>query len=183
MTEEELVHASTFRDRVSTVSEKGKRNWIYALQPKGKWYNYRKCIAFFYLLLFFGLPFVKVNGLPFMMVNLIKGKFILFSKIFWPQDFFIFAIGMITFIIFIIIFTIAFGRLFCGWVCPQTIFMEFVFRPIEWLIEGSPSQQKKLKEGEDTFQKISKKILKHTIFLAISFIIAHTFLRLLKSPW
>lgn len=176
MTEEELLHATTYRDRVSTVTDKGKRNWIYALKPKGKWYTYRKIIAYFYLAIFFIMPFIKVNGLPFMMINLPKGKFILFSKIFWPQDFFIFAIGMITFIFFIVLFTIAFGRLFCGWVCPQTIFMEFVFRPIEWLIEGSPSQQKKLNESGDTMQKTGKKILKHVIFFLVSFIIAHTFL-------
>ncbi len=176
MTEEELLHATTYRDRVSTVTDKGKRNWIYALKPKGKWYTYRKIIAYFYLAIFFIMPFIKVNGLPFMMVNLPKGKFILFSKIFWPQDFFIFAIGMITFIIFIVLFTVAFGRLFCGWVCPQTIFMEFVFRPIEWLIEGSPSQQKKLNASGDTMQKTGKKILKHVIFFLVSFIIAHTFL-------
>lgn len=176
MTEEELLKAKTYRDRVSTVTEKGERNWVYATKPKGKWYNYRKIIAIFYLAVFFIMPFVKVNDLPFMMVNVLKGKFILFSKIFWPQDFFIFAIGMISFIIFIIIFTIAFGRLFCGWVCPQTIFMEFVFRPIEWLIEGSPSQQKKLNESDDSTSKYLKKALKHFLFFAISFVIAHTFL-------
>ncbi len=114
--------------------------------------------------------------MPFMMINLLEGEFILFSKIFWPQDFFIFAIAMITFIVFIVLFTVVFGRLFCGWVCPQTIFMEFVFRPIEWLIEGSPSHQKKLNEGGFTAEKVFKKTLKHLIFLAISFLIAHTFL-------
>ncbi|NUO02355.1 MAG: cytochrome c oxidase accessory protein CcoG, partial [Saprospiraceae bacterium] len=105
-----------------------------------------------------------------------EGKFILFSKIFWPQDFFIFAIGMITFIIFIALFTVIYGRLFCGWTCPQTVFMEFVFRPIEWLIEGSPSQQKKLNAGEWDTGKIIRKTLKHAIYLLISFVIAHTFL-------
>ncbi len=174
MTEEDLLHASTYRDRASTVTDKGKRNWVYALKPKGKWYNGRKVLAYIYLIVFFVLPFIKVNGLPFMMINIIKGKFILFSKIFWPQDFFIFAIGMITFIIFIVLFTVVFGRLFCGWVCPQTIFMEFVFRPIEWLIEGSPSKQKKANKNDTSV--ILKKVLKHAVFFIISFVIAHTFL-------
>lgn len=175
MREEDLLHSETFRDRVSTVTEKGGRTWIYALKPFGKWTNYRKIIAYSYLLVFFIMPFIKVNGLPFMLINLPKGKFILFSKIFWPQDFFIFAIAMITFIIFIVLFTVVFGRLFCGWVCPQTVFLEFVFRPIEWLIEGTPGQQKKMNEGEWTFQKIWKKGLKHFIYFSISFLIANTF--------
>jgi len=128
--EEDLLHAETFRDRVSTVNVSGKRNWVYALKPAGKWYNVRKYVAWFYLAIFFIMPFVKINGFPFLMINVVESKFILFSKIFWPQDFFIFAIGMVTFIVFIVLFTVVFGRLFCGWVCPQTIFMEFVFRSI-----------------------------------------------------
>ena len=176
MKEEDLLHAETFRDRVSSVSETGRRNWVYALKPSGKWTNYRKYLAGLYLAVFFVMPFIKVNGMPFMMINLPEGKFILFSKIFWPQDFFIFAIGMITFIIFIVLFTVIYGRLFCGWTCPQTVFMEFVFRPIEWLIEGSPAQQKKLNAGEWNSGKILKKTLKHGLYLLISFVIAHTFL-------
>jgi cytochrome c oxidase accessory protein FixG len=176
VTDEELLHAETFRDRVSNVTDKGKRNWIYALKPKGKWTNYRKYLAFFYLIIFFALPFIKVNDLPFMMINILEGKFILFSKIFWPQDFFIFAIAMITFIVFVVLFTVVFGRLFCGWVCPQTIFMEFIFRPIEWMIEGTPTQQRKLNDGSWTVEKVFKKSIKHFLFLVISFAIAHTFL-------
>lgn len=176
MKEEDLLHAETFRDRVSSVSETGRRKWVYALKPSGKWTNYRKYLAWLYLVVFFTMPFIKVNGMPFMMINLPEGKFILFSKIFWPQDFFIFAIGMITFIIFIVLFTVIYGRLFCGWTCPQTVFMEFVFRPIEWLIEGSPAQQKKLNAGEWNARKILKKTLKHGLYLLISFVIAHTFL-------
>lgn len=176
MREEDLLHADSYRDRVSTVTDTGKRKWIYALKPSGKWYNFRKYIAFFYLAIFFIIPFIKINGLPFMMINIPKGKFILFSKIFWPQDFFIFAIAMITFIVFIVLFTVVFGRLFCGWVCPQTVFMEFVFRPIEWLVEGSASQQRKLNDEPWTNHKIIKKSIKHFLFLVISFVISHTFL-------
>jgi cytochrome c oxidase accessory protein FixG len=83
---------------------------------------------------------------------------------------------MITAIIFITLFTIIFGRLFCGWVCPQTIFMEMVFRRIEYLIEGDYKQQKRLNKGKWDGKKIFKKTLKHGIFLGISFLIANTFL-------
>lgn len=109
---DELQHSESFRDRVSTVTEKGGRNWVYALQPKGRFYNYRNLLTIFYLALFFGIPFIKVNGMPFVQFNIPEGKFILFSKIFWPQDFYIFAIAMITFIIFIALFTVVYGRLF-----------------------------------------------------------------------
>lgn len=176
MTEEELLHAETFRDRVTTVTESGKRNWIYALKPSGRYYNYRNIVSYIYLIVFFALPFIKINDTPLFLVNIIDSKFVLFGKIFWPQDFFIFAVGMISFIVFIVLFTVIYGRLFCGWVCPQTVFMEFVFRRIEWLIEGSPGRQKALNDGPWNFQKIWKKTLKHSIFLLFSFLIAHTFL-------
>lgn len=173
---DELLHAESYRDRVSTVTEKGARNWVYALKPNGKFYNYRNLLTIFYLIVFFGLPFIKVNGMPFVLFNVLEGRFILFSKIFWPQDFYIFAIAMITFIIFIALFTVVYGRLFCGWVCPQTVFMEMIFRRIEWWIEGSPAEQKLMDKGPWNAKRVGKKALKHIIFLAISFLIANTFL-------
>ena len=173
---DDLQHYESYRDRVSTVDEKGGRNWVYALKPHGAFYNKRILLTILYLIVFFGLPFIKVNGMPFIQFNIPEGKFILFSKIFWPQDFYIFAIAMITFVIFIALFTVIYGRLFCGWVCPQTIFMEMIFRPIEWLIEGNPAEQKQLNNGKWSFKKFGKKSLKHLIFLFISFVIANTFL-------
>ncbi len=173
---EDLQHAESFRDRVSSVTEKGRRRWVYVLKPSGRFYKWRNYSAIFYLLVFFGLPFVKWDGEAFFMLNVIKGKFILFGKIFWPQDFFIFAVAMITFIIFIALFTVIYGRLFCGWACPQTIFMEMVFRRIEWWIEGSPNQQRNLHDKAWDVGKFVRKGFKHFLFLAISFIIANTFL-------
>ncbi len=166
----------SFRDRHSNTTKEGKRKWVYALKPKGKLYNYRKLLSWFYFALFFALPLIKVNGMPLVQFNFTEGKFILFTKIFWPNDFFFFAVAMIAMIVFIALFTIIYGRVFCGWICPQTVFLEFLFRPIEWAIEGNPAQQKKLDAAPWTGGKISKKVLKHFIYFVISFIIAHTFL-------
>lgn len=173
---EDLKHAENFRDRISTVTKSGSRNWIYALKPEGKFYKFRNYSSYLYLLIFFSLPLIKINGDPFFMLNFPEGKFIIYGKIFWPQDFFIFAVAMITFIIFIALFTVIYGRLFCGWACPQTIFMEMVFRKIEWWIEGSANQQRALNEKPWNLEKIAKKTIKHTFFLLISFLIANTFL-------
>jgi cytochrome c oxidase accessory protein FixG len=173
---DELQHAYDYRDRVASVTEEGERSWVYALKPEGKYYNARTVLTIVFLIFFFGIPFIKVNGMPLVLFNVLEGKFILFSKIFWPQDFFIFAIAMITFVIFIALFTVVYGRLFCGWVCPQTIFMEMIFRRIEWWIEGNPAKQKLLNKAPWNNSKIAKKSLKHLIFFAISFLIANTFL-------
>ncbi len=176
MNEEDLLHSETFRDRVSSVTAAGKRNWIYALKPAGRYYTHRNIVSSIYLILFFILPLIKINGSLLFLINIVDSKFILFGKIFWPQDFFIFAVGMIALIVFIVLFTVIYGRLFCGWVCPQTVFLEFVFRKIDWWIEGSPVRQRALEGGRWTWEKIWKKSLKHTLFLLFSFLIAHTFL-------
>lgn len=166
----------SFRDRLATVDDTGKRKWIFAQKPKGKFYRARTICSWFFFLLFISLPFVYVNGRPIFLFNFPSARFILFGKIFWPQDFFILGLGMVAFIIFIILFTAAFGRLFCGWVCPQTIFMEMFFRKIEFLIEGSAAEQKLLANEGWTLKKIGKKGAKHLVFFFLSFIIANIFL-------
>ncbi|HEX4876994.1 MAG TPA: cytochrome c oxidase accessory protein CcoG [Chitinophagaceae bacterium] len=174
--EKEMPNKEAFRDRIATVDEKGKRNWIFAQKPKGKFYNIRTWVSWGFFLLFFALPFIKVNGRPLFLFNIPDTKFIIFGKIFWPQDFFIFGLTMVTFIIFIVLFTAAFGRLFCGWVCPQTIFMEMLFRKIEYAIEGDAAKQRLLNNGPWTSEKIRKKVLKHLAFFLMAFIIANFFL-------
>ncbi len=165
-----------FRDRISTISEKGKRVWIFPKKPKGKLFNYRKITSYLFLTLLFGLPHIKYKGEPFILFNILERKFIIFGGIFWPQDFYLFAIASIVGLVFIILFTIIFGRIFCGWVCPQTIFMEMVFRRIEYLIEGDYNHQKKLNSQPWNKEKITKRLLKQSIFWLISFFIANTFL-------
>ena len=170
------LHDESFRDRMVTIDEEGNRKWIYATKPKGRFYNYRTYVSFLFFALLVSLPFIKVNGHPLILFNVLQAKFILFGKIFWPQDFFIFGLGMITFVVFIILFTAAFGRLFCGWVCPQTIFMEMLFRKVEYAIEGDAPSQKRLNDGPWTSEKILKKSIKTILFFALSFLIANLFL-------
>ena len=124
----------SFRDRIHTVTETGKRNWIYAWKPKGILYKWRSLLSLFYIAVFFSMPFISIQGNPMLQLNVVEGKFTIFGMIFWPQDFFIFGIGMVTFFVFIVLFTMIFGRVFCGWACPQTIFMEMLFRKNEcWI--------------------------------------------------
>jgi len=166
----------SFRDSIATIGKDGKRVWIYAQKPKGKLYNLRSYASFFYLIVFFSLPFIKVNGQPLFLFNILEGKFVLFSMVFWPQDFFLFGLGMIIFVLFVALFTVVFGRVFCGWACPQTVFMEMVFRKVEYWIEGDASHQKMLNNGPWTREKIIKKVSKNTAFFLISFVISNTFL-------
>jgi cytochrome c oxidase accessory protein FixG len=179
--EKEAILDQTFRDSVGTIDQKGKRKYIFPKKPKG-WFTDRRTFAsIVYLIVFFTLPWIKMNGEPFIMINVLKRKFIIFGQIFGPQDFFIFALAMITFIVFIILFTSIFGRIFCGWACPQTIFMEMVFRKIEYWIDGDSNKQQQLKAMPWNAFKIRKRSIKIIVFYLISFIIANYFMAYLIS--
>jgi polyferredoxin len=165
-----------YRDKIATVDEHGKRNWLYPKQPVGRFYDYRKYVSYGLLLFLFGMPFLKWNGEPLLLFNILERRFIIFGLHFAPQDFHLFVLGMLIFIIFIALFTVVFGRLFCGWVCPQTIFMEMVYRRIEYWIEGDASAQQRLNKSPWTSDKVIKKVSKQLIFFAIAVLIANTFL-------
>ena len=179
MTEEksELIETKdSFRDQLSTVNKEGKRNWIYPKKPSGRFYNARTIVSFILLVILVGMPFIKVNGHQFMLFDFLNRNFILFGIPFGPHDFHLFVIAMIAIIVFIILFTAVFGRVFCGWACPQTIFMEMVFRKIEYWLEGDWLQQKQLANAPWDSKKTLKKITKYVIFFAIAFFISNIFL-------
>lgn len=166
----------SYRDNIATIDKEGKRVWMYPKMPKGKFYEARKWTSLVYVIIFLTLPFIKHNGEPIFLLNIIERKFILFGLLFTPHDFHLFFLVMITFIVFIILFTVVFGRLFCGWACPQTVFMEMIFRRIEYWIEGDANAQKKLDAREWDAEKVRKRLLKHTIFYIIAVVVANYFL-------
>lgn len=157
------------------------RQWIYPKLIKGKLYRYRNIFSWFLLTVLFSGPFLRVNGEQLILLNVLERKFVFFGVIFWPQDFYLFVVATLIFLVFIVLFTAVFGRVWCGWACPQTIFMEMVFRKIEYVIEGDAQRQRKLDASPLTAEKFFKKGLKHIVFLAISFLIANTFLAYIIS--
>ncbi|CAH0995487.1 hypothetical protein EMA8858_01610 [Emticicia aquatica] len=162
-----------YRDTIATVDANGKRIWLHPKKPKGSFHNKRIIATFVFLVIFFSVPFIKISGQPLLMMNIFERKFVIFGQPFFPQDFVLFGIGMITFFVFIILFTVVYGRFWCGWACPQTVFLEMIFRKIEYWIEGDARQQQKLDSGPWTAEKIRKKTLKHIIYIIFSVIIAH----------
>ncbi|MFD0764356.1 cytochrome c oxidase accessory protein CcoG [Mucilaginibacter lutimaris] len=163
-------------DTVVSDARTEKRQWLYPSLRKGKLYKWRSAISYVYLLFFFAGPFLKIGGQPLLLLNFIERRFVILGQVFWPQDIFLFVIATLVFVVFVTLFTITFGRVFCGWICPQTIFMEMVFRKIEIWIEGDANKRRKLDAGGWTNEKILKKGAKHFIFILLSFLIANTFL-------
>ncbi|WP_299046393.1 cytochrome c oxidase accessory protein CcoG [uncultured Polaribacter sp.] len=165
-----------FRDSIATVDQEGKRSWVFPKKPSGKFYKYRTYVSYFLLLILLSSPFIKINGNQFLLFNVLERKFNIFGFPFWPQDFHLLVVSMIVGVVFIILFTVIFGRIFCGWICPQTIFLEMVFRKIEYWIDGDRGKQIRLSKQPWNAEKIRKRLLKWFIFFIISFIIANVFL-------
>lgn len=171
----------SFRDSIGTIDATGKRAWVFPKIPKGILYERRKWLSYFLLLFLISAPFIKVNHHQFMMFNVLERRFTIFGFPFWPQDFHLFVIIMIIGVVGLALFTVAFGRIFCGWFCPQTIFMEMVFRRIEFWIDGDRGAQIRLAKQEWNAEKIRKRLLKWFIFFLVSFGIANVFLAYLIS--
>jgi polyferredoxin len=167
--------SASFRDSLAIIDDAaGKRVWVYPRKPRGRLHRRRVAVAALLLTVLLGAPFGRVNGHPLFLFNVFERKFVFFGYPFFPQDIHLFGLAMITFFVFIILFTVVFGRVWCGWACPQTIFMEMIFRKIEYLIEGDANAQKALDKAPWTAGKIAKKGGKHLLFLLVSFAIAHT---------
>ncbi|MFZ4401290.1 MAG: cytochrome c oxidase accessory protein CcoG [Bacteroidales bacterium] len=169
-----------FRDRPINIDEAGNNRRILAKQPKGKWYTRRTYFAWFCILFLILAPIIKINGNPLMLLDIANRKFSLFGNLFFAQDTFILALIMLVTVVCIVLFTVIYGRLWCGWACPQTIFLEMIFRRIEYLFEGNPRNNSK-KEDDDPFH-IFRKIGKHISFILLSFIITNVFLMWFTGP-
>ncbi len=173
---EETAEWGDFRDHLSTADKKGHRRWIYPRKPCGRFYRARSYLSWLLLAILFGGPFVRIQGNPLLLFDIVDRRFSICGQIFWPQDGIVFAVGMLLFFTSILVFTSAFGRLWCGWTCPQTLLMEMVFRKIEFWIEGDGALQRRLAAAPWTAGKILRKTTKHALFLALSFLIGNTLL-------
>lgn len=165
-----------FRNNLATADKDGKRIFVYPRKPKGKLTNWRNRLSYLQLLFLFAAPFISFQGKPLILLNIFERKFIIFGLTFWPQDFIIFALAMLASFVAIALFTAVYGRVFCGWMCPQTIFLEMLYRKIEYFIDGDYRAQKKLVAMDWNAEKIRKRFIKHSLFILISFFIANVFL-------
>ncbi len=171
-----MEQQEAFRDTIGTMTEDGGRKWVFPKKPKGKYTDYRGYVSWFLLASLIISPFIKINGNQFLLFNVLERRFNIFGIPFWPQDFHLMVVSMIIGVVFIILFTVVYGRIFCGWICPQTIFMEMVFRKIEYWIDGDRGAQIRLKKQKWNANKIKKRLLKWFVFFVISFVISNVFL-------
>ncbi|MHC4391923.1 MAG: cytochrome c oxidase accessory protein CcoG [Planctomycetota bacterium] len=161
-------------DHMTTIGEGGRRLWLYPSAVKGAWFTRRQVVYAALVILFFALPWLKIGGQQAVLLNIPARKFAFFGFVVWPQDTILFWLVMFTFFIGIFFFTAVLGRIWCGWACPQTVFLEGIFRWIDRRVEGSAAQRRRLDRAPWTAGKVARKVVKHVLFLVVASHIANT---------
>ncbi|HVU04552.1 MAG TPA: cytochrome c oxidase accessory protein CcoG [Polyangiaceae bacterium] len=155
-----------------TLNNDGTRRWIRPRRFSGRFERARFAVAWGLMGLFIGLPFVRISGKPALLLDVMHRQFILFGRTFLPTDGVLLMLLLLTTFIAIILATALFGRVWCGWGCPQTVYMEFLFRPLERLIEGDHREQARLDREGANFRRV----LKFVVYLVVSAFVANVFL-------
>ena len=157
---------------LSTLNRDGSRRVMRPKLSKGHFYHRRFVTAWALVATFTLIPIIRLGGKPLMLLNVPKREFTFFGATFLPTDTFLLMLLLFSIFIGIFLITAVLGRVWCGWACPQTVYMEFVYRPLENLIEGGRRRQLELDaRGPD-----GRRILKYAVFLAVSAFLANTFL-------
>ena len=142
---------------LSTLEADGTRRWIDPKLAKGRWLRRRRIVGYTLIALFVALPFVKIGGRPALLLDLVTRELSVFGTVFRPSDGFMLMLLGLSVVIAVFLVTALFGRVWCGWGCPQTVYMELVFRPIERLTRKRP-------------------VLRWAIYVALSVVLANVFL-------
>lgn len=166
----------SFRDALASVQRDGRRKWVYARQPAGRYYRARTVVSVFLLAFLFLAPFVRFKGEPLVLLNLLERRFVVLGLVFWPQDFYLVVLSALSVLVTLVLSSATIGRVWCGWLCPQTVFLEMLFRRLEFLIDGSAEQQVRRDKAPLTWDGAWRRVVKHAMFFGLSFVIANLFL-------
>ncbi len=167
--------APTYAGRVlPTLNEDGSRRWIRPHWSRGPYARARLTVAYALMAFFLAIPHLRWNGKPWILLDLPRREFTFFGTTFLPTDTLLLMLLGLSVLTGIFLITALWGRAWCGWACPQTVYMEFVFRPIERLVEGGERGSRRMDAQKGRFHP--RRWVKHLVFLGLAMILAHTFL-------
>jgi cytochrome c oxidase accessory protein FixG len=158
---------------LSTLNPDGSRRWLRPRPSPGRFLRTRRAVAYALIFLFVLIPYVKIGGKPVILLDIERRQFTLFGTTFLPTDMLLFMLLFVGAFFFIFFLTALLGRVWCGWGCPQTVYMEFLFRPVERLVEGGWRGSQRL-DARGLWA--SRRMVKHVVYLVLALILAHIFL-------
>jgi cytochrome c oxidase accessory protein FixG len=171
-----MANNPDFRDTLYTVDQRGNRKWVYATIVDGFFRKRRRWVILGLMGFYLTMPWIHIKGEQAILINILNRKFTFFGNVFLPTDsiylFLMLAIAALT----LFLVTAVVGRIWCGWACPETVFLEFLFRPIERWIEGDHLARRALDAAPWSLSKLRKKLTKHGIYAILSWVLASTFL-------
>lgn len=159
---------------LATLNADGSRRWIRPKPTYGNYWNRRRSVAWVLMTIFLALPHVRIAGKPAILLDLPRREFTLFGTTFLPTDTLLLMLLGISLLIAVFLMTALLGRVWCGWACPQTVYMEFLFRPIERWIEGGYAQSRQLDKERRHFAP--RRIAKYAIYVVLAAILGNSFL-------
>ena len=164
---------ATTERALPTLNADGSRARVRPRRAEGRFFRRRRVAAYALIVLYLALPYVTIGGRPALLLDLGARELSLFGAVFRPSDTVSLMMFGLTVAFGIVLVTALWGRVWCGWACPQTVWLEWVFRPIERLFEGSPAQQRAIDaRGGRSWRRVAKL----AVFAAIAFVLASTFL-------
>lgn len=168
--------SESFRDTLYTIGKDGERNWVYSNLVRGRFFIRRATVAYLLIAIYLITPWIEIGGHQAVLLDIPGRRFTILGTEFWATDTLFLMLLLATLGISLFFFTALFGRVWCGWACPETVFLEFVFRPVERLIEGNAVQRLKLDNQGWSLAKAWKKLLKHSLCAAAAWVLSSTLL-------
>ena len=159
-----------------TLNVDGTRRWIRPKPSHGAFYARRRVVAYALMFVFLAIPYIKVGGKPLILLDLPRREFTFVGVTFLPTDTLLLMLMMASILVAVFLLTALFGRVWCGWACPQTVYMEFLFRPIERFFEGGRSGSLELDRQGPRGQINPRRVAKYGVYGLLSLLLAHTFL-------
>lgn len=164
------------------MNQDGSRLLIHPADVKGKWNRRRRVVFGVLIALYLAAPFLSVNGRPFLRLDVQQRRFFFLGATFNAQDVWLLLLLVLAFLFGLLAVTAWRGRVWCGWACPQTVFLEGLYRPIERFFEGSREQRIRLSATPMNWNKFARRAAKYSVFFALSVLIAHTAAALFVAP-
>lgn len=163
------------KDGLTMLDAHGHKMDIIPAEVKGFFRNRRTLAYWVLIMIFLALPWIKINGMQAILIDIVNRKFELFGVRFWSHDGPLIFFILLALVFGLALMTALFGRIWCGWACPQTVFIDAIYRQIEIWIEGNYIERRKLRVSPYGFKKTIKVVSKWISFVAVSSLIAHSF--------